>query len=312
MISFRSPRFHTENRVPARFKSALSVVADAFANEFYGLDSEKLKKKAERARESHPRLSKAVGLATKYCYWVGLSFAGRELSRHIGPEIGYSLAFTHPFLLRTAVQYGRHKAEKRKERFSLLSQFKPDIPTFEAIFNLTEQMTIPIYIATANAVVNLAGKVSAGLAIGSVAAATVVSYAVDYLCFRHLWKRRVLKDSPQGTFADEAKGFAKEFASHRIFSNKSGSNPAKTASEYVGQIWGVIESHMLWLQAGFAAIAAATAAFFDFSPKEFVAALYLNAALWGHELAESIISAKIYISMADKFRENNKHLGLDK
>jgi len=190
------------------------------------------------------------------------------------------------------------------QKTGLLS--KPDIATYSGTFAVVELASIPTYVFVADRIVR---ALSDSIATPLVAAAAILlgnltAMAIEYLTFRYIWKKKVLKDMPPGTIRDEWKGFASEFKPSKLFSGNQVKEPAKTASGYIGELWGVIERHFLWVQATRIAFAAAFTALFVVPAKTFIDQLFTAMAACGFGLVMGVVTAKYFQSVSDKTEAN--------
>lgn len=288
-----------------RLRSFGIVLTDSIVNGVYGLEAGSLSGPARRAREDFPRLSRATELGAKYAFWIGTAYLGSALSRHTGAAAGYTMAFAHPFILGAAVKIA-------KSDVPAMDLKKPSLPLFLASFGLLELASTPIFIATMNKVNGLTGSVSGALAAGAFIAGNAAALAFEYLAFRYLWRRLILKGVEPGTFADEARGFVREFNPLKLLRNPAAPNPAQSAGEYIGQLWGIVESLWLAVQLAGVATAVAVAAFCQATPDNFIDLFFEKSALWGKKFLEALALARCCILVENKVRENNSSLGIDK
>ena len=310
-----SPLEKSSKRTRNYFKTCGLIFSNTLVNNLYGLEVTNLKHSAEEAKHQHPKLSKTVELTTKYSFWVGLALLGKVISDHTRPEIGYTAAYTHPFLVSLTGRYLKHKiqkgSEEHKDDFNLLSSLKPDLKTYSATFSLTELASVPLFILVMNGVVSLSsGAVGMALGVASTILAAASTIVVEYLAFRYLWKKYVFHNVPKGNIADEFRGFISEFKPLRLFRQSQKPNPAHNDSEYLGQIWGVIETHYFWVQLGRAIVAAILVNVYNILPQDFVGLFFEKSAQWGKLFLDGAVSAKHYIAIEKKLKENNESLGV--
>jgi hypothetical protein len=285
------------------FKSCGIVLADTLTNEIYGLGISRFAEPSKKAKEMHPRLSKATELAAKYAFWIGTAYLGAAISRHTGPAAGYTVAYAHPFVIGAGAKVVRSGSPALDFR-------RPSLGIFLASFGLLELASTPLFIAPMDKITHLAGSVSAGIAALSFTAANVAGLAFEYLGFRYLWKRFVLRNIDAGGPMGEAKGFLSEFNPLKLFRSDNNRAPASTAGAYIGQLWGNIESLWLWVQLAGLATAVAITQFYQATPDNFIDLFFQKSALWGKKFLEALAIARCCIIVEDKIKENNAHLGI--
>lgn len=298
-------RLQAEKRKTSYFRSGAAVLADSIANGVYGVEARPLSDASREAREEYPRLSKATELGTKYAFWIGTAYLGSALSRHTGAAAGYTIAFAHPFIVGAAARVAKSNAPSVDIR-------RPSLPLFLASFGILELASTPIFIAVINQLTNMAGSVSGTVAAGAFIAGNAAGLAFEYLGFRFLWKRFILKGVDPGTIADEAKGFIGEFNPLKLLRNPKAPNPARSGGEYIGQLWGIVESLWLWVQLAGVATAVAIAHFYPATPDNFIDLFFQKSALWGKKFLEALALARCCILIEGKTKENNEALGIDK
>jgi hypothetical protein len=292
-------------RTARHFSTGATVLADTITNGIYGIGLNGLGGSADKAKETHPRLSKAAELTTKYAFWVGTAYIGASLSGYTGPAAGYTIAYAHPFVVGAAVKIARTGAPALDFR-------KPSLGIFLASFGLLELASTPIFIGAMDKITHLSGSVNAAVAALSFTLANAASLAFEYLGFRYLWRKLVLKDMAPGSVSDEAKGFLGEFNPLKLFRSGDQKNPASSAGGYVGQIWGNIESLWLWVQLAGLATAVAVAQLHPATPDNFIDLFFQKSALWGKKFLEALAIARCCVIVEKKIKENNEALGIDK
>lgn len=287
------------------FRTCGTVLVDTVANKVYGLEIKRISASAEEESKGSPKFSKATELATKYGYWVGLAEVGEVISRYIGPALGYTLTFAHPFIVSAT-------AKALNDKSMPITKLKPSLPVFLASFGLIDFAVTPLYLGTINRIVHLSNNsVHAALAAGSLLAGTAVSLTIEYLSLRFIWKNLILRGMERGTMKDELKGFFKEFNPLSIFNGFRHKNPTDNASEYFGQIFGIIESVYLWVQLAAVAVALVAVKIHDIRPDDFISEFFLRSAQWGKKFLEAVALAKCCVLAENKIRENQEAMGRD-
>jgi hypothetical protein len=330
------------------FRTSFSVMADTF-KDIYGIQQRKddLPKQAphmvlpdqkpsepvltEAEEQDHPVFRKWAGRIAKYAYWFGLS----RLANSLGAVIGQSIAFTaiiyHPFFVSSSIRLARSRIEEKAGEIEatkhdepkklvdgirstlkrLGSVLVPDRATQVLTFCLLELITTPIFISVIDAVAKTSeGVVSPIKAALGVILGTGAALVLEYIGYRTAWKNAVLRDIDKGSIKDDLKGVIGEFKPLRLFGLHKETKPADNASEYVGQIYGVIESYWIWIQAGRVAVAAGLAGVFDLTPAGFIGA-YLGALMSWYGFAVDAVLPMYIEAMKQKLRENNKHLDIE-
>ncbi|MBI5046669.1 hypothetical protein HZC07_02970, partial [Candidatus Micrarchaeota archaeon] len=102
-----------------------------------------------------------------------------------------------------------------------------------------------------------------------------------------------------------------EFNPLRFFGVEVQSKPATTASEYVGQLWGIIESHWIWSQVVRTLFAAAIAIVYPSEPGKFIPLLFTKSAEWGRTLIDNFVFVRNRVDIQKKMDENNKANGIE-
>ena len=288
------------------FKVCGTVLTDTLANQIYGIDLPQLKQKAEEAKSRYPRISKTIEYASKYSFWVGLAYLGASVSRHVGPVLGYTLTYSHPFILGTATNSIRRQELPLKE-------MKPNLPTYLATFSLLELASTPLYLSIIEKSVHLArDAVSASLAAISLITGIVAALTFEYLGFVYIWRKFVLRDPDKGSLKDGVRGFFSEFHPFSSFKSETRENPANNMSEYIGQIWGVTESVWIWMRLASIIVAVAITQVYFVEPGNFIDLYYQKSAEWGKRFLEALMIAKCCMLVENKIKENNEHLEIEK
>jgi hypothetical protein len=295
----RALTFHVPQAKAGYFKSSALVLTDTLANRVYGMDSKTIAVPADKAREAHPRLARALEVSAKYAFWIGTAYLGAEISHHTGPALGYTAAYAHPFIVGAAVKAAKSDLPSLEIR-------KPGLGTFLASFGLVELASTPLFISVMDKVSHMFSTLSPIAAGISVAAANAIAVTLEYLGFRLLWKNIVLRGMDGGGFKDELKGFVKEFNPLKLFSSSKSGGQASSAGEYIGQIWGVVESLWLWVQVAGIATAAAIAHLHLATHDNLIDMFFQKSALWGKKFLEVFALSRCCILIESKIRENEK------
>ena len=267
----------------------------------------------------HPKFTKWTRRTIKYGYWFGLARIGTLLSSTVGSTLAYTLTVYHPFFVGAGVKYVRSKnvqiADPQPKTIiaklnSLAALLKPDRATQVLTFSILEVASLPAFVAVIEKIAELAkGTVSPLLAVTSVTAGMLTATAIEYVGFRTIWKNFVLRGIESGSVKDELEGFLKEFSPLRLFVSRK-SEPAENTNEYIGQIWGVIESYWIWIQVGRLAIAATLTSLANLDAREFVTT-FMTVLIGGFAIFVDLIIPRYVEGMQKKLKENNEHLGLD-
>lgn len=296
---------------PGRFRTMCTVMADTLANKTYELRVAKLEKSSDEAEAVHPKLSKAARFVTRSCFMAGLGIVEPLLSKRLGlgSVLSISILYGHMTPVSILVQRIKERVQPPAEGKGA-GGMRPSISAYFGAFSIVDAISTPLYAYAMAQVVRLShGMVQPMVAAISVVAATAAAIVFEYPAFRTLWKRSVLRGAPAGTVGDDIRGFLDEFKPLAIFTGWKGGHPAKSAAEYVGNIWGVIESHFLWRQCFQVLFAATFAWVFPTNPKEFVDKLFGAMALFGTMVSSAVSSRNIEAVIA-KIKENNRALGL--
>lgn len=305
------------------FKACGTVMADRIINKIYGLEIKQLSQNAKKAKEDYPKSTKAVELATSWGFWYLIATIGERFSNFIGDTlpstfegktrelvgitIGYTTAFTHPTFVSLS-----NGLLRLKTGFKELTT--PSIRAYSTTFALLEVVSTPLALYAMSRMLDFAsGSVSVPLAMLSTIAMTAITLPFEYVGFQLIWKRFVLSDFPRGNWKDGLRESAKEFWLNisRIFRKEQPKNPAKTASGYAGQIFGVMESNWIFIQLGRALVAGLVAFLYPLPAYKFMEIYIAKSAAWGKGVFDSVVSAKNYADEETKIEENNKHLGIN-
>ncbi|MFH0737753.1 MAG: hypothetical protein V1827_04075 [Candidatus Micrarchaeota archaeon] len=290
---------------PSRFRSACTVMANTIVNRTYNLESASLKTRAEQAHKEYPKLSKWTEFGSRYTFWLGMAVLERCISRHTGPTVSCGLVYSNPFVVSAVAKYAKKPdAGKPKGISTLLS--KPDISTYSGTFAIMELATIPAYVFVADRIARFFSDavVTPLVAAAAILVGNLAAMAIEYLSFRYIWKKRVLKDMPQGNIRDEWNGFVGEFKPLKLFSGNQVKEPAKTASGFIGELWGTIERHFVWVQMSRLAFVTAFTALFAVPAKTFIDSLFTAMAACGFGLVMGAVTAKYFQSVSDKIEAN--------
>ncbi|MFA6530543.1 MAG: hypothetical protein WCT31_02345 [Candidatus Micrarchaeia archaeon] len=298
-------RFHSVG-VASRdyFKSCGVVMADRLVNGAYGLQLDRLSEKAKRAKLDYPKTEKVVGAISEYGFMFTLAKLGGMLGKITGDTLGYFLVFTHPTIVSLANGFLRLKT-------GMDELFKPSIRAYITTFALFEIGTTPLAFTILNTVAKLSEKaVSIPVAVLATVAMAAITLPLEYVGFRFIWSRFILKDVPKGTLMDGVRQFVKEVHPSRFFGKTVPENPAKNASEYVGQIFGVMESNWIFVQLKRAIVSGTVVALYSVSPTEFLGVYLEKSAAWATGLFETFAAGKNYRQVKSKMDANNNYLSI--
>ncbi len=273
------------DRKSSYFRSCGVVLADTIANQIYGSGIPSISASSAIARKEHPKASAAVEHSAKYAFWIGTAFLGAQISRHTGPAVGYTAAYAHPFLVGAAAKAVRSDIPPLDAR-------KPSVLAFLASFGLVELLTTPVFVASFERIAQAFHHLDPLAAGVSEAAANALSFALEYAGFRLLWKKLVLRGMEGGTLRDELRGFIAEFDPLKLFRSTGAAGAPLTSGEYVGRLWGIVESLWLWVQLAGIATAAA-AALHNASADGLIDQYYQKSALWGKKFLEVFAFARL-------------------
>lgn len=318
-IAMRPPGHAQPN--PGRFRTVCTVMADTLANKTYELRIAKLKKSSEEAEAAHPKLYKATKFATRFSFWTGMAVAERLLSQGLGMGSVLSCGIVYGHIYPASILAQRIKERIHPPTEGKKSGIKPSGAAYMGALSIAEVFSIPLYTFVMSRAVHLSqGLVHPLLAAFSVVAATAAAIAFEYPAFRIIWKKFVLRNMPAGTIGDDVRGFVDEFRPLALFIGWKAGHPVKSAAEYIGQIWGVIESHWIWLQSFRVAFAAAftlavgaipkLAVLFPTDPARFVDSMFSAMVVVG-TMVGSAVSSRNFDAILAKIEENNKSLGID-
>jgi len=294
------------------------ATANTAINKMYGLEWKALEKKADEENANHPKLTKTVKLAVYYGFGIAFARLGSWLSGYIWQELGYTIAFSHPFAISTAVRYIKQKlrnyANGAKEKFQL---FKANLQGYMATFAVIEMVSMLIYVKVAKMIVEMTTKpVSAVLSVCALITATAAATVFEIVGYLFIWRMTARKSEVEreketgkkSSFYDLLEGARKEFRPFRMFSRNNKSEPARTVNEEVGQIWGIIESYWLWIQALRFVVGALIVKVYHVMPCEFVDKIFEKTAQWGVVgIFNNILMALNWRAIDKKLEENNKH-----
>jgi hypothetical protein len=307
-----------ERKPKGYFRTSFSVIAETF-KDIYGIQQKKatLPKQAPHLNlpdqkpseaipekdegKSHPAFRKWAGRVFKYGYWFGLSLAAAKLGKLIGQSMAFTAIIYHPFIVSTTLRIkrnlkeekisggksGEHAPKVKEQATGIAKLFKtlgtaiaPDRSMQVLTFCLLEIASTPIFIGTISSVVSTAkGAVSPLLAIAGVTLGTLA-------------------------------GFMEELNPLRLFGNRKDIKPAESASEYVGQTYGVIESYWIWIQAARLVVAGTIATVSNQGAEGFMAT-YLQSMLSWFGIVVDLVLPMYIEAMKDMLRKNNRHLGLE-
>ncbi|MBS3067702.1 hypothetical protein J4450_03300 [Candidatus Micrarchaeota archaeon] len=283
-------------------------------NKIWDLGIESLEKDREKAKKKYPKTSKVTELAIQYTYAIGIAFLGKGLTKALFDvdALGYGLAYVHPFLIKTGYRYFQHRKKEGMEKFSILGDLQPNMSTYNASFALIDSVSTAIFLYNVEKIVETnSTTINPTTAAISMLVGTVIAFIIEYIAFRHIWISRVLANMEKGKISDDIKGFTNEFK-RTYCPKKQEKQSAGNASEYVGQIWGVIESHWIWIQIVRITFAALIAAIYPIAPTEFLKVYNDKSAEWGKVYLDSFISAKNWAAVQKKLDENNEALKIEK
>ncbi len=288
-----------QTRRAGYFRTGATVLADTIANRVYGLDNAALSEAAARSRMEHPKTALALEHSAKYAFWIGTAFLGAGISRHTGPAIGYTAAYAHPFILGAAAKAIRSDLPSVDLR-------KPGLMTFLASFGLLELASTPLFISVAERIAHASSSLSPLVAGAAVAAGNAAAIAFEYAGFRFLWKRVVLRGMESGRPKDELRGFLAEFNPMKLFRSPEPAGVASSAGEYVGRLWGIVESLWLWVQLAGIATAVAVAHLHTASPDGFIDLFYQKSAMWGKKFLEVFALARLCVLAEERMKDGKK------
>jgi len=272
-----------------------------------------------------------------------------EIIHHVGPIALFSIASAHiyavsvfarniPEVVKKAWKCLRHRGKAEEPKASELKPSKPTSAIYIGSFALVDPAFIVTYASVTTAIAGLSnGVVKPAMAACAVVVGIISGLIVDCALFGLFWAKKVLRNAPQGNIRDELRGFLRGIASefrpilvvvdmaHTIADNvrkllriskqttaprPHHPNPAKSAGEYAGQLWGVMESHFIWLQGLRMVFAIITTTVASVQPALFMTALWANSAMWGYDIIGGFMLAKYYGAIERKIEENNKRMGL--
>ena len=284
-----------------------------------------------------------------FCNWIArkLVQSRNEIIHQAGPIAIFSIASAHIYAVSVVARrmpefvkkVGRclqHK-EKGEEPISESKPSKPTSAIYIGSFALVDPAFIVTYASVATAIAGLSNSVvKPATAALAVVIGTVSGLIVDCALFGWFWTKKVLRNMPHGSPRDEIhdfkRGIASEFRPISVIVDVARSiagmvwkaigiseqssapphqpNPAKSAGEYAGQLWGVMESHFIWLQGLRMVFAIITTTVASVQPALFMTALWANSAMWGYDIIGGFMLAKYYGAIERKIEENNKQMGL--
>jgi hypothetical protein len=320
------------------FRTACTVMLDTIANRTYDLRIRPVESQAKKAVETHPRFSGQAEFWTRYAYTVGLSGLCRGIAamakesanrfvREAGPVLISGLASAHIWLASKAIRYVASQAGKylgrSKDDESKQADGKPSLASYIGIFGVRDIAYVATHDSVATAIAKLSqGHVKPFVAVCAVIAGTVAGLAADGLLFWAAWKRSLgsSQKTPDGGFKAFLQGVMSEFHPLCVMrgllrtaflrrEEETARRPPASASEYAGQLWGIMESHFLWTQA-MRAVAAAGIAMAGVEPAMFVTTLWAFMSKYVYVIT-AFISAKYQKASDKKIKESNRSLGLE-
>lgn len=287
---------------PGTFKTIYTVALDTLANKTYDFNRTKLKERAEGCTNAYPKISKVTSFGLRYTYGLGLAYAERLISAHTGPIVSSTIVYSHPFLLSKLYSWLNSKICPTEMEHSTK---KPSIATYSGTFALLENCSIPLYFGLMGAIATFSNPISPQLAVLAVGLANLAAVIVEFVGFTVIWSKKVLLDVPKGKLSDLYHGFFDEFHPFKIYSSKHEPHPAKSTFEYIGQLWGVIESYCIWIQLTRLVYAVAMVLTIPVTPIQFVDSFVGFTAKWGFGVVSGLFTAKYTDSLSDKIEENN-------